>query len=437
MLERFKAWRQEPLGKLMRDRKGSAMVIMAALIPGLLGVTGLSIDVGRALAAKKQLDDATTAAAFAGAYALAQAGATSSTVTTAISTWNSANAPSGLTITNTVTNLSCDSTTSGLPSCNGTNPNVVTVTQTASTSTYFLKAMGKTSFALSSTVAAAKAGGNAKPLNVMFVLDATGSMGSTDSNCTVPGFSKPTRWQCALYSIQSVLKVMPTSLDKVGLMIFPGMGTQYSPTSHPCPTQPNSVPYLSTGIKYQIGTTLNNTYNNGSGALVTTSPMIQAVGIYPTSNGGLTPCVTNKGGQGSYAAEAITKANAALPVETGIQNVIILLSDGDYGASLSELSNQSSKVSRQCGQAVDAAKAATSAGTVVYAVAYGSPSSGCSSGDTYNPCTAMQNIASDSTKFYTTSTTCKINGSANPVTQLPDIFKAITTTLTKPRLLPH
>ena len=92
-------------------------------------------------------------------------------------------------------------------------------------------------------------------------------------------------------------------------------------------------------------------------------------------------------------------------------------------------------MSRQCGQAVDAARAATAAGTVVYAVAYGAPTSGCSSGDTYNPCTAMQAIASDATKFYTTNTGCKINGSANPVTQLPDIFRAITTTLTKPRLL--
>ena len=43
----------------------------------------------------------------------------------------------------------------------------------------------------------------------------------------------------------------------------------------------------------------------------------------------------------------------------------------------------------------------------------------------------------DSSKFYTTATTCNIAGSANPVTRLPDVFTAITTTLTKPRLLPN
>jgi len=77
------------------------------------------------------------------------------------------------------------------------------------------------------------------------------------------------------------------------------------------------------------------------------------------------------------------------------------------------------------------AQAATTAGTKVYSVAYGAASSGCSSGDTHNPCTTMQAIASDSSLFYSTSSTCKITGSANTVTQLPSIFQAITTTLTK------
>ena len=71
----------------------------------------------------------------------------------------------------------------------------------------------------------------------MFVLDATGSMGDQRQQLHGAGARRvsgsPSRFQCALYSIQSVLKVMPTSLDKVGLMIFPGMGIQYSPTAHP------------------------------------------------------------------------------------------------------------------------------------------------------------------------------------------------------------
>jgi hypothetical protein len=224
-------------------------------------------------------------------------------------------------------------------------------------------------------------------------------------------------------------------------MIFPGMGTQYSPTGHtsstPCPTQPNSIPYLSANIKYQIHTALDNTYNNGAGALNTASPMVQAVGRYSaTQSERLSPCVSNKGGQGSYAAEVITKAHAALPVVAGTQNVIIFLSDGDFGASLSQLNGQSSKVNAQCEQAVTAAQAATAAGTKIYSVAYGAMTSGgCSTGDTRTPCTTMQAIASDPSTFYTTNATCNINGSANPPSQLPTIFQAITTSLTKPRLI--
>ena len=416
-----------------RHQSGSALVLTSAIVPFVVAVAGLSIDVGRTYAAKRALTGQTQAAALAGAYALAQLNATSSTVTTAVSNWTTANPVSGVTLSGTPTpTLSCVTATSNLPSCNGTNPNAVSFTQSGTVPTYFLKAFGVATMNVSASAVAAKGGGNAEPLNIMFIVDATGSMSTTDTGCTVPGMSSVTRFQCAMYSIQSILKTMPTSLDKVGLMIFPGMGTQYSPTSHPCATQPSSVPYYSSNIKYQIGTAMDNTYNNGAGALNTSSAMVQAVGNYTS----LTGCVTNKGGEGSYAAEAIAKAQAALGTPAaGTSNVIILLSDGDYNASLSQLSNQSSKTTKQCDQAIAAAQAATAAGTTVYSVAYGAPSSGCSSGDTHNPCTTMQAIASDPTKFYSSDSSCRISGSANQISQLPALFQAITTQLTKARLL--
>jgi hypothetical protein len=132
-------------------------------------------------------------------------------------------------------------------------------------------------------------------------------------------------------------------------------------------------------------------------------------------------------------------------VVTGTQNVIIFLSDGAFNADSDNFaSGQSAKATNQCKQAVEAAQAATTAGTKVYSVAYGaststSGSSSCSTETGYSPkytaCTTMQAIASDSSKFYTTAATCSIAGSANPVAKLPDVFKAITTSLTKPRLI--
>lgn len=416
--------------RIWHQQGGSTLVLVAALIPTLLSIVGLSVDVGLAYSAKRALAAETQSAALAGAYALNATGATTTSVTTAVSNWNTSNSVSNVTITSSTTTLTCVTSTSNLPSCNSGNPNVVTVSRTGTVNTFFLRAVGRSSFTLTSTASAAKAGGSAQSINVMFVLDATGSMSNTDSSCTVPGTSNPSRFKCAQYSVQGILKAMSTSLGKAGLMIFPGMVSQYSPTTHPCATQPNSVAYLSSPIYYQIGTSLDNTYNDGAGNLTNTSPLVQAIG-----NGtSLTGCVTNKGGQGSYGAEAITKAQAALPVQTGVKNVIVFLSDGDFSSS-SFASGQSAKASKQCGQAVTAAQTATTAGTTVYSVAYGAASSGCSTGDTYNPCSAMKAIASDSTRFYSTDSTCQISGSANSISQLPSVFSAISTNLTKPRLI--
>jgi hypothetical protein len=260
-------------------------------------------------------------------------------------------------------------------------------------------------------------------------------MNTADSGCTVTGIKNPTRYQCALFSIQSVLKVMQPSMASVGLMAFPGTGKQFTP-GKPCPTQPSAVPYLSSTIYYQIGSGLSTDFNNGAGTLSHTSTIVEAVGDYG-STPALTGCQTAKGGEGTYLAEVLTKAQAALPVVAGTKNVIILLSDGDANASSSQLNGQSSKVAKQCGQYVTAAQTATAAGTTVYAVAYGAPSTGCSSGDTYNPCSALKAVASDTTKFYSTNDTCTAPQSGNNASNLPTIFTQIanTLTMTKPRLL--
>ncbi|TAJ41682.1 MAG: hypothetical protein EPO55_04695 [Reyranella sp.] len=431
MMKRLVSSGPEVLRRFLRNQRGSTTLIFAGMATAMVGLAGLTIDVGRAYSAKNGFDAATEAAALAGAYALQSPNANAASVQSAVNAWNAAHPAPNVTSSTATATLICVTSTANLPSCNGTSPNAVTVTQTATISTYFLKAFGFQSLTLASTKTASKAGGSATPLNVMFVLDATGSMGNSDNNCTVPGKSNPTRFECALYSIQSTLKVMPASMDKAGLMVFPGLASQYSPTSHPCPTYPSSVPYYTSTIKYQIGTTLDSTYNDNAGALVNSSPLVQAVG-----NGtSLTPCVTNRGGQGSYLAEVLIKAQAALPIVAGTKNVIIILSDGDFNASLSQLNNQSTYLKGQCDRAIAAAQAATAAGTQVFSVAYGASTSGCSSGDTHNPCTTMQSLASDSSKFYTTSSTCQLNGSPNPPSKLPSVFQAITSQLTKPRML--
>jgi Flp pilus assembly protein TadG len=418
------------LRELWRDRCGATAIVFAVMASGMLGVVGLGIDVGGAMVAKQAFKSSLQAAALAGAQNLAQSGATSTTVSTAVTNWLKTNGVSNMTLGTATASLSCVTATSNLPTCSSSSPNVVTVTQTGTFTTHFLKAFGVTRFTMTASARAAKAGGAGTPLNIMFVLDSTQSMNTADTGCTVPGVKSPTQYQCAQYSIQSVLKVLQPTMANVGLMIFPGTATKYTP-GKPCPTQPSSVPYLSSTIYYQIGS-FTSAFNNGAGTLTDTSAIVESVGDVGTS---LAACISAKGGEGTYIAEVITKAQAAFPTTAGYKNVIILLSDGNASASQAQLNNQSSKVSKQCGQYVTAAQTATTAGTTVYAVAYGAPTSGCSSGDTYNPCTAMQAAATDTSKFFSTNNTCPATISSNTVANLPTIFTQIAVNLTKPRLL--
>ena len=54
----------------------------------------------------------------------------------------------------------------------------------------------------------------------------------------------PTKLQCALYGVQLVLKQLNPAIDKVGVMVFPGMSSAWSPS---CSTGPNIVPYGQSG----------------------------------------------------------------------------------------------------------------------------------------------------------------------------------------------
>jgi hypothetical protein len=209
---------------------------------------------------------------------------------------------------------------------------------------------------------------------------------------------------------------------------------------------------------------------------------------------------SNTNGGITYYAATIYAAQAALVAERaanpGSQNAMILLSDGQANlpASATDFPSERSAtlatgssgyatlgangagiypdVIDECQQAIMAAQAATTAGTRVYAVAYGAESQGCSSStgtsgpsgsygtdsttvatgknaaftaSTINPCITMENIASSLIYFYSDynqgnagtggSATCV--DASHPVTSLSGIFLSILGDFTKPRLLPN
>ena len=86
---------------------------------------------------------------------------------------------------------------------------------------------------------------------------------------------------------------------------------------------------------------------------------------------------------------------------------------------------------QQCHQAVTEAQAAA-AGTIVYTVAYGAESSGCSTdtNPSITPCQTMQNMASSSQNFYSDYTakggTNSCVSASHPTNNLNEIFKEIS-----------
>jgi len=205
----------------------------------------------------------------------------------------------------------------------------------------------------------------------------------------------------------------------------------------------------------------------------------------------LNGCLTNPGGENTYYAGVIYAAQAALEKEHALnsgKSAIIMLSDGQanqvssdqhlaigsptgtYSADGVGQSSASASTgwypsyTDQCQQAILAAQAAQNAGTTVYGIAFGSEASGCGDGGTVvdttsvanytgtstpitvsslTPCVTMKNIASpaasDGTTYFYADTSSSSNGctdTAHSVTNIADIFFAISSSFTTPRLLP-
>jgi hypothetical protein len=200
-----------------------------------------------------------------------------------------------------------------------------------------------------------------------------------------------------------ILKQLNPAIDKVGMMVFPGMSGSWTPcgntlstTSSPIKIMPyglyEPITTTSTAIYYQInGSSLSTDYASPMGTLNHSSNLVKAVGDNNTKNN-LNGCLAAPGGEGTFYADAISAAQAALRSEGSAtaQDVIILLTDGlptqtppttsksddghmDPTYAVTKCSDNSCSPGhrqQQCNQAVKAAQAATTAGTWVYVIAY-------------------------------------------------------------------
>jgi len=474
--------------RLLADTRGQILPWMALLGALIVGVAGLSVDLGHAYACYRQLQASTDAAALAGAYGLSLPGATAASVTARTQNFSSvtggANATPNLPNVSISTTFKCiaDSPIVEAP-CSAFGNNVIQVVQRTTIPTYFIRVLSfmginsAQSLTLTAASTATMMSGKATQVNVAVVLDTTASMGTYDSdaNCN------DSRIHCALSGVQTMLKALQpctasststscTPFDQVSIFTYPNVQASTASNDTNCPTSnPTIVPYSTptpgatwtapTGAAatYQITDYLSDysTTNQQGGSLSSSSDLTVATGGSSVTNcGGMqTP-----GGDGTYYAGAIYAAQSSLmaaqTANPGSQNYMIILSDGDANAKSSKITgsgtlsgNVYGSADDQCHQAITAANFATNQGTTVFTIAYGAPSSGCSTDKgalAISPCSTLQQMSSgwnsgDQSHFYSDASAAQNKGQCTGPNDysLDGIFANIAAKFTQARLIPN
>jgi len=507
------------LPRLYHEQDGQALYLVAASLIGILGMAALSLDIGFALHAQRELQANTDAAASAGGAAMPNINLNSTNDVYGVAmsfsgqTSSEYNFHHDLNITGVTVSFAClspstypgynlpqcatapNSTSLSYPQCTvdaTTNPyggcNAIKVVETASEPTFFGKLFGFASLNITATSIASASGGEAIPYHVMVVLDSTNSMGTTnDTGCLSTNLSAQyTAEQCAQLGVQTLLAGLApcplgvsscsinSAVDPVGLMTFPGIVPTETSTLTAPPVQGSTAHY-----DYDCSSSTNPTitsYNNNPDYLVLpfqndyrtsdsssslnfgSSNLVDAVAAGTDGCSG----IQTPGGEKTFYAGVILEAQAYLSANhvSGVQDVIIFMSDGDANAPASP--GMSGSVAQtvaigglnadktfadtgECTQAVNAANYDKGQGTDIYSISYNSGSSGCSStGETSpytTPCATMQGIASSPLSQYyysvpnhaTSSTQCP---NAVPVSYLYQVFNDIVAKLQSARLIP-
>jgi Flp pilus assembly protein TadG len=233
---------------MLDDERGQAMFFLASGgMALLLGMGGLSIDVGHAYVVRTQLQGAVNAAALAGVSGLPNG--TAPAVALQYEALN--NSSSWGTITTPTPTTKCVNMMMPVgQTCTGSNiTNAVQVTESVKVPTYFMKMFGVKTLSVGATATASP--GEVKPWIVQIVLDTTPSMTASDSNCTGATDAE----NCALNGIQGLLaKANPCPLGsstcsaansniRVGLMTFPNVQTTDAPDNYNCSGTVAFMPY--------------------------------------------------------------------------------------------------------------------------------------------------------------------------------------------------
>jgi hypothetical protein len=377
------AYERKSLRPRGNDESGQVVVLFALGLIALLGMAALAVDIGYAFYAKRSLQASADAAALAGAAELPSAtGATSY----ALAYGGQAGAKNENGNVPPVTTRATVKCVSVAP-CNPVN--ALVVEQSTRVPAKFARLLGIDHFDISVKSTACSPCGS-RPLDIMLVLDRTGSMcqdsnGNSDPSCRDLNNAKQ--------GVRDFIAFMDPTIDRIGLAVFPPAASQ----SANCST-PNQADYNSTTTPYVIAQLASDFKTNGN--LNESSRLVSTVNCLRAN------------GTTAYAT-AIEKAQSELDTRgrSNAQDIIVFFSDGAANTGPSYYGNTSPYRTRPCRQGVTSAGTVKSRGTLIYSIGYDLDAQGgganvCTSytGSLESPAItayqAIRDIASGSDKFY-------------------------------------
>jgi Flp pilus assembly protein TadG len=326
----------------------------------ILVFAGLVIDLGNAYRVQHALQASADAAAAGGAGELTMGYPPNvGNATTAAQHYGSepggANPISGVPASDVTESVSVDCEQQVGYDCTNGQPNTVTVDETAKAPTFLLKLLGFSIITLNAHAQACSPCGGT-PLDVMIVLDRTGSMRA---------YNKLTN---AKQGIQEFLSTMDPAIDNVGLAVLPpapAAGQGCAPVDSYFTSNAMDGTYGLPNPAYVV-VPLSNSYATSVGNLDNSSPLLQTVN-----------CV-QPGGNTAYA-EAIDAAYAELQKDgrPDAQKAIVILSDGAANVGPETLPSSSPYLTDPCGQGVTSAGIAKANKVLVYSIAYTAQGDSC------------------------------------------------------------
>ena len=325
-----------------RDESGQVLVLLVVAIVALLGIAAFVVDLGHAYYVQRSLQASADAAATAGALELPNSSAAIGVAR------DYSGSPGGRNERENVPNVQTTVSTRCLSIAPCAPVNAIVVRQSATVRTFFARVVGLDTVTVSARATACSPC-SATPLDIMLVLDRTGSMcqdsnGNEDRSCT--------DLNNARNGMRTFLQHLDASIQHVGLAVLPpapSVAARCTPVpdrrfTYDSPSSQYVVVPLS--HDYKIGDRLNESSN-----LVSTIRCIRG------------------GGVTAYAT-AIDQAQLELEAHgrPGVQDIIVFLSDGaaNYGPSFAPPAYRL----QPCHQGVSSAAAAKDRGTQVYTIGY-------------------------------------------------------------------